>query len=410
MKPLLFFLLTSPVFAQYQAAVKPDQKSGYQRIDLSPDILGRLNDGLGNIRLYDGQRREVPYLLTRQTGSDGKAFVPFTIISTTSVAHAGTTLIVKRPNQQPIQTVSLAVKNTAVQKSAMLSGSPDGNVWYALDNNVVLGGKSSSTSTAYTETLSFPLTDYPYFRLQISDSTSAPLNILRVGSYGQITASAQYTPVPDLRFTQRDSSDHYTYLFLSRSSPARIDRLMVRVNSPAQYHRGAELGQLTPLVISRKRKRSQIGQAFSTEARFVVSSTGDSVLNLPSVLTEKRCIRIANADDPPLQIRAIEAAQMRTYLVANLLANSTYTLEFGDKQLAAPVYDLTQFKANIPAVLPAATVGPMTAPDALVQKPSRKISPYMLWLAIGTVLAFLGYMSYQMLGNINERKDSTKNG
>ncbi len=405
MKLLPFLLLASPVLAQYKADVKPTQPSGYQRIDLSSEVLGRLNDRLGDLRLYDGQKREVPYLLTRQIGTDGPAFLPFTIVEKTSITHIGTTLIVKRPNQQPIRAVSVAIKNTDVQKSASLSGSPDGKRWYALDNAVSLGGKSSSTSTVYTETLSFPLTDYPHFRLQIDDSTAAPLNIVRIGSYGQTTASAQYAPIPGLRFRQIDSSDQYTYLFIGRPIPARIDRLSIRVGSPAQFRRRAEFGQVVSQTVTRKRGQRRVMRSFEPEVGFVLSSAGDTTIRLPGVLTEKLCIRIANANDPPLQIRAVDAAQITTYLVANLLADSTYTLQFGDRQ-ATPVYDLAYFNDKLPAVLPIATVGPVIDPNTLVRKPSRKISPYMLWLAIGTVLAFLGYMSYQMLGKINEHNGS----
>ena len=415
MKLLPFLLIASPVFAQYKADVAPAKTTGYQRIDLSIEVIGRLNYRLGDLRLYGGKRREVPYLLVRQTGTNGTAFLPFTIIEKTSIAHVST-LTIKRPDKRPIRAMSLVVGNTDVQKSASLSGSPDGITWYALDNNIVLGGKSSITTTTYTETISFPLTDYPYLRLRLIDSTAAnslaaastvvastaaPLNIVRVGSHEQTpSSSAQYTSILGLRFRQIDSSDQHTYLFIDRPIPARIDRLSIRVSSPALFRRRAEFGQVFTQAIIRKRGQKRVERSFDSEVDFTLSSTGDTTLLLPSVLTEKLCIRIANADDPPLQISAVSAAQITTYLVANLLADSTYTLQFGDKSTAPPVYDLAYFRDKLPAVLPVATVGMVIDSNTSVLKPLQKISPYMLWAGIGAVLLFLGYMSFQMLGKV----------
>ncbi|MBO0934415.1 hypothetical protein [Fibrella aquatilis] len=409
MKTIFFLLLLStPVFAQsftYKVDVKPGVSSGYQRIMLSPDVLGRLNDQLGDMRLYDRRQREVPYLLVQQTGGEGMSFAPFTVVNKTSRGGVGT-LLLKRPDGRPIRSMSVVLKNAAVQKSAALSGSPDGVAWYALTNNLTLGGHSSDTSIEHTETISFPLTDYPYLRLQLADSTSAPLNIIRVGSYAQRpSVSAQYTPVDGLRFIQRDSSDHHTYLFIDRPTPARIDRLRIRVSSPALFRRRAEFGQVFTQTITRKRGQKRVEHSFESAVGFTLSSTGDTTLQLPGVLTEKLCIRIANANDPPLQIGTIRADLLSTYIVANLLADSIYTLQFGSKTAAPPTYDLAYFKDKLPANLPVAAVGPVT--DSSTPNPAKKpkLSAYALWAGITVVLLLLVYMSYQMLGNIGRRNE-----
>ena len=400
---LLFLLFAAPVFAQsfdYKANVKPAHSSGYQRIALSSEIVGRLNDQLGDLRLYDARRREVPYLLVRQTGTDGTVFSPFTVVNKTS-RKGVSTVVLKRPDGRLIRSMSVVRKNTAVQKAASLSGSPDGINWYALVSYVTLGGNSSDTSAEYTETISFPLTDYPYLRLQMADSTSAPLNLIRVGTYAEMpSVAAQYTPISGLRFTQRDSSDHHTYLFIDRPVPARIDRLSIRVSSPALFRRRAEFGQVFTQTITGKRRQKRLEHSFNPEINFMLSSTGDTTLPLPNVLTEKLCIRIANADDPSLHISAIHADQISTYLVANLQKNSTYTLRFGDRSTTPPVYDLSYFKDKIPATLPIATVGPVV--DKYTPSPGQapEISAYALWAGITFVLLLLVYMSYQMLGKL----------
>lgn len=406
---LLFFLLlpfyTVAQHFQYQAQVKPVAQSGYHRLELPPDVLGRLHNGLGDLRLFDSQQREVPYLLTRQTGSEATAFKAFEVVTKTNVPNVATTLVVRRATRQPIQLIGVEMQNTNVGKKAALSGSNDGTNWYALDESVWLGRNSNSSTTTTLQTISFPLSDYAYFRLVVNDSTSAPLNIRRVGSYGQTNASARYTPIPGLQFTQQDSSDHYTYLMLDRASPARIDRLTIHVSSPAQFRRQVTAGYTFMETGRRKRhRRGKRGQSIEPLPTFTLSSSGDTSLQLPGVLTERLYLRIANGDDPPLQIRAIEAAQLTTYLTASLQANAAYQLQFGSNTALEPAYDLAYFKNQLSGKLPSASLGPLTdesgrsLTDSSADQPGQYAQyRYAVWAATGVVLLLLGFMTYRLL-------------
>ncbi len=385
---------------RYQAQVGPVVQSGYHRIELPPDVLGRLQDGLADLRLYDGHKREVPYLLTRQTGVDATAFVAFGEVRRTGIPNVKTTIVVKRPDRQPIQAIGVELKNTNVGKKAALSGSNDGNTWYAIDDAVWLGRNSNSATTTTRQTIPFPLSDYPYFQLTVNDSTSAPLNILRIGSYGPRSALARYTPILNLRFTQRDSSDRYTYVLLDRPSPARLDRLTIRVGSPAQFRRQAAFGHnFTEQIVRNRRSRPILRQAFDPLLPFTLSSVGDTIIQLPGILTDKLCLRIDNGDNPPLQIRRIEAAQITTYLTASLQADSTYQLQFGNGNTPteAPVYDLAYFKNKLPDTLPAASVGPIRSAQETGRSDIIKRNTYLVWGATIAVLLVLGTMTYRLM-------------
>lgn len=403
----LCFFLPASVLAQsfrYKAQVAPVTQSGYHRIELSPDVVGNLQDGLGDVRLYDRQKREIPYILTRQTGAEATAFIPFDVIQKTNVPNVGTTVIVKRPTRQPITAIGVEIQNTNVLKKATLSGSNDANNWYALDDAISLGMNNNSTTTTSLQTLTFPLSDYAYFRLIVTDSTSAPLNILRVGNYGQTSASARYTPITGLQFTQHDSIDHYTYLMLNRSSPARINRLTVHISGPAQFRRQVVVGHNVTETIPRKRhRRSVIRQSFDPLFTFALSSAGDTTIPLPGLLTDKLCLRIANNDDPPLKVSAIDAAQVTTYLTANLLADSTYHIQFGSSHTAGPVYDLAYFKNQLSGTLPVLSVGAVTGIRESSVSNVPEVSKYTVWGATLIVLLLLGAMTYRLL---NEPKNS----
>lgn len=404
----LCFFLPACTLAQsfsYKAPVAPITRSGYHRIELSPDVLGQLHDGLGDIRLFEGQKREVPYVLTRQTGTEATAFIPFETIKKTNVPGLKTTVIVKRPSRQPIQSIGVEIQNTNVMKKATLSGSHDASNWYALDDAVRMCRNSNATTTTSLQTISFPLSDYTYFRLDINDSTSAPLNVLRIGNFGQTSTTARYTNIPGLRFTQIDSSDHYTYLLLNRPAQARIDRLQIRVGQPMQFRRQAEVGHnFSETIVRKRRSRPILRQSFDPLFAFTISSVGDSTVELPGLQTDKLCVRIANGDDPPLQIRAIEAAQLTTYLTANLLADSTYHIEFGNLATAGPVYDLAYFKNQLSGTLPVVSVGAITGRYEPSVGNVPGTSKYTVWAATIIILLLLGAMTYRLLKETSNRQ------
>ena len=405
-------LLTSPLFAQnspYRAQVGPVPTSGYYRINIPPNVLGRLTDGLGNIRLHGAGQYDVPYLLTRQMGAEAGTLVPFAVVAK-SMASKQTTLVVQRPAGPPVRSLSVEFTNTNVLKKATLSGSNDRQTWYALDEHIQLGRSSTAQTmaTSSVQTLSFPPVDYRYLRLIVIDSASAPLNILRLGNYSQSSTAAQYTPVPGLRFTQRDSSDHYTYLYINRPAPARIDRLTVQVRTATPFRRPVEIGRITTEVIrQRRRQRGTTRQFFEpTTSGTLRSENGNNVL-ITKLLTTDFCLRIANGDSPPLVVQAVGGEQITTYLTAHLLADSTYLLRFGNPALAAPVYDLTALHSQPAATLPVASVGPVIgssplAKGAVVQ--SLFTNLYLLWGALTGVLVLLGAMTYSLLGSVSKRR------
>lgn len=407
----LFFLCILPAcsVAQqsflYKAQVGPVAKSGYHRIELPPDVLGRLQEGLSDLRLFDGRKREVPYLLTRQTGVDATAFVAYEVVQKTNIPSVSTTVVVRRPSRRPISALGIEIQNTEVEKKATLSGSNDGKVWYAVDDGIWLGRHNNATTTATLQTIFFPLNDYTYFRLVVIDSTSAPLNIRRIGNYGQTNGMAQYTAISGMQFTQHDSSDHYTYLMLDRPAPARIDQLTIHVSNPKQFRRQAVFGHnFTETVYRKRHQRPVLRQSFDALFAFTLSSTGDTTIQVPGLVTDKLCLRIANNDDPPLEISSIDAAQVTTYLTAKLVADSTYLLRFGNGLTSGPVYDLAYFKDQLPGTLPTASVSNLTdwagrSISASADVSANQFEYYKLavWAAIVIVMLMMGIMTYRML-------------
>ena len=109
-------------------------------------------------------------------------------------------------------------------------------------------------------------------------------------------------------------------------------------------------------------------------------------------------IKINNNDDKPLKIKNVKASQLNTYLTASLENGNDYTLRFGDEKLEAPVYDLKYFVDSIPQNLAQLAPGSVNGLKTMEDSKSTSVfnSTY-IWIALGVVIIFLGFMSYRML-------------
>lgn len=186
---------------RYRATVDAVKQSGFYQILLPPGVIGHLNANLTDVRLYDGQQREVPYRLIRQQPTQTAPFVDYELVSKQSLPNVATTVIVRNRAKSPIRSLGIVIKNTNVGKKVRLSGSSDARNWYAIDDNLWLEPTQTNQRTTETKQLSFPLSDYEYYRLTINDSLSTPLNILRVGRYALVASAGAYTAIPGLTVT-----------------------------------------------------------------------------------------------------------------------------------------------------------------------------------------------------------------
>jgi len=387
--------LTHAQSFQYRADLAPVATSGYHRIVLPPAVVGRLNNELGDIRLYDDQDREVPYVLNRANVGQSRQFESYPIVSRTSIPEKSTTLVVQPPGRMTIQQLTLLVKNTSISKPVRLSGSNDKQQWFGIADDLAIEPSDQTTSTSAVKRLYFPLSDYVYYRIELSDSLTAPLNILQIGRYKTSTSMAGYTPIDGLTIQQTDTkATAQTNIRLTFSESAHVDKLAIQVAQPTQYRRDAELSVYHERTVGQRQSK----QSLINIRTFTLSSVDSNVLVLPSIQTRELRLTIHNKDNLPLVIGRVQAYQLTTYLTANLTASTSYHLLFSSLAIDTPRYDLASFKASIPVNAPEIGIDKIgTFGLHGVYKNSFWSSRWLIWPALGLALAVLGWLSYRMV-------------
>jgi len=269
---------------QYQAELPPVQTNNFYKIQLTPAITTHLQNSFHDIRLYNAKKQEVPYLVMRdQPVQTRKLFRPYEVISNTSTPDVGTALILRNPAQSRINNISLIIRNSNVRKKARLSGSADARTWYGIEEDFWLQAIYSNTATTEVKILNFPLSDYEYYKLEINDSASAPLNILSAGYYNTYAENGKYTAMPEVKFRQTDSSAvKQTFIRFAVPAPILADRISFEVSGPALYRRQATLFQAQ--IRKRKRWRRPY-KTYEPAAFFQLQSAGENTLALPDFNT-----------------------------------------------------------------------------------------------------------------------------
>ncbi|ARS36514.1 DUF3999 family protein [Pontibacter actiniarum] len=406
---LFLYFAVAPVVAQpkykRQATVPAPAQSGYHRILLPPAVTGYLQPNLADLRLYDRQQQEIPYLLRQEERQrSSQTFSPYNIVHYTHKAGCCSELLIENTAQRQISNLSLLIKNADVQKQVSLSGSNNRESWYVLKAQDVLHTINSTENTAQLKLLEFPLNDYRYLRLQLNDSSNAPLNILQAGYYNTSTEEGTYTVIPVQQTTRTDSSAvKRSYIHLTFEYPVYPELLQLQVTAPDLYLRNGHviLGKAAEAP-QRKRRRKKDARQPVTES-FILSSGKPATIELPKQQVQELTVVIENEDNLPLSMSDIKVLQLNRYLVANLAAGEKYTLRFGSKDATAPAYDLPFFRGSIPTDLPILIATNITAVEEHHQAKGAT-SKVLLWAAIGVVVAGLGYMTVRLLNEMNRER------
>lgn len=397
-----FLILSASVLAQnFKATGKLEKpgKDGFYKIFLSPATAGYLNETLTNARIVDSKNTEVPYLLIEESPVyQQQLFKEYEIQSKKSTPGISTIIRLHNPEQTPINNISLLLKNAEAQKTANLTGSDDGKQWFVVRENFTFYPANNANSVSEVRAIEFPLTNYRYYQLEISDSTSAPLNILKAGYYDQSVTHGLFTSITDSVSISTRTEEKRTYITLTFAKEQILDKLELKMKGSAFFQRPGFV------TTERIRKIKNREERFSEHIEnFIVRSGQTTLITFTGLKTSNLTLCIANDDNPPLSVDEVKAYQLNRYLIAWLTKEQSYTIDFTGNDVAPPSYDLEYFRDSIPSnvqVLKITDLHPVTV-QADSGTPTFFTSKTIIWIAIGAVIMLLGFMSLRLVKETN---------
>jgi hypothetical protein len=379
----------------YRASLDTVKGPGFYKITLPPDLLAKCREDLSDLRIADKDGKFMPYVLKSDLPVfSTENFTPFPILSDERLRDSSTEVVIGNGSPGSISALLLVMKNIIAYRTAILSGSDDRKKWFVIREHIELQEAGSDTSDHYVQAITFPPSNYRFFKLILQDKGLLPVNILRAGVYTRNFTSGKYLGVPYPALSQKDSGNKHSYITLQYRDHYRIDKLDLIIQGPALYKRQAWI-------------YDNGNAGYRQVAAITLSPSGNS-FRIPSIRTSRLVLDVANGDNAPLAIQAVRTAQLNQYLLTYLQPGNGYALLGGNALAVMPEYDLKFFTDSLSKDPEEIGSGPLQ-PVAAVRRnapppPTPDHSGIILWGALALVLALLAFLSFKMVKAIPKDK------
>ena len=395
------------IFAQgfdYMVSLPEVKAKGFHKIIISPEISAKSAVDFSDLRLFDNQKKEVPYILRKDfIRKQHKTFVPYQLLSKSTPGDTATEIIVKNQFNTRINNLSVFLNNAEVSKQIIISGSYNQKQWYAVKQNYNISGIANENNVTELNTIFFPLSDYTFYKILINDKNSLPVKVLHAGYYQDSISYGEETLLPKPQVTRtEDNTNHHTLIQLNFNEVYSIDKINLKISAPTLYRRAISIYAL--------RNINQTTEKIFLQQSTLNSSTSNQIV-LDNVHEKQLLFEIENDNNPILQINEIDCFQLSQYVIAYFEKRGNYNLKFGNKKLTYPIYDLNYFENVIPTRIPQIETSKLN----IIKNPEKpvKISvepffynkKFFLWTAIIVVTLILMLVSGKMLNEMNKKKE-----
>ncbi len=407
---LIFNILQAQTF-RYESEIPKVAKDNFHNILLPPNLVSKLNFDFGDIRVFDVDGEEIPYLLkTEQPTHYSQLFREYKILEKKHSQNL-TDIIFQNPTKSTVSSIHLVIKNSDVFKELKLCGSEDKKQWYIIKDNYFFEANYNNSSTSIIDILHFPPINYEFFKITIKDYFNEPVKVENVGFYDLTVENGKYSETSAPNVSQNDTVEKKkSTVKITFSEPQFIDKIVFEVEGPTRYLREATLSQSVTVKDSWtsdkkfEKERSETRTHSQFLRAFKLTSFSDNSVFLGRVKTKELILSVKNNDDKPLKIKNVRCFQLNVYLTAPLRKDKNYVLRFGNESLNAPVYDLQFFKDSLPSqneiLKPSQLVDLQSDKKPKVEKSNHSI---LIWLALGVVIILLGLVSFKMLGEMKKQ-------
>src|SRR6186713_54850 len=195
---LVGMLSASAQHPHWHTTIGPVARTGQHLVLLPPEVVGRSQTSLHDIRILASDSTLVPYLARTEAPhmSEVRA-VPFTMLRNERVGNR-TVVEFEVPTGTLMDGFELGIRNAQVSKSARITGSDDRAHWFMVkDEGLALSGGGPARGLRW---LDLPLSDHRYYRIELNDSLTAPVQVLGVGHTVHARSEGRYVSAGTVRW------------------------------------------------------------------------------------------------------------------------------------------------------------------------------------------------------------------
>jgi len=390
----LLFLVCPFVRAQvtkfkYKADIQKIDSSGVYRIELSPALISKSYDGSSDIRINDNTGKPIAYVLSSKLSiNTPDRFIVFPEVAPEQVTDTAIFYTAGNENTLNISQLWLKLRKTGVNRTVNLAGSDDLKNWFAIKEDMPLEQAGEDKGADYQQVLTFPTSNYRYFRVQINSKNKAPVKILQAGVYAASLNKPVFAALPAVKINSVDNNK-ISRVFINLHAPYQVNKLHFNISGPRYFNRR--------VVVYAMNKAGNFENANVLADTVLASAASQDVLL--SVKTSKLRVDIYNGDDNPLTITSVDAYQLKLYAVCYLESGHKYSIYTGNPGAKEANYDLSFLNNRAYNQLPGISHGRVynNGAYAILPVPNKSDHSILLWSILILVLMILSFLTLKMV-------------
>jgi len=322
---------------------------GLVKLSLPVETLDAARPALEDLRLHDDAGNEAPYLIERpvpvvKVVQNVKSF-------RVSLNPNNTVIVLETGLTQPLDDVVLETPASGFLKPVQVEGSADGKRWQIIAQGQPIFRQPDGANRLQ---VSFPAGTWAWLRLTVDDQRTAPIPFTgaRIRVAVSEPAPSEWMPVT---IAERNENPGQTRLALDLGA-ANLSIASVEIETAEPlFTRHVTLA--VPQVLEDTVREQTVGQGVIYRVA-VEGQPATGNLSVPlggQVRSRELLLFIQNQDSPPLPITAVRVERRPVYLVFLARQAGAYHLLTGNRQCAAPSYDLAALGMDLKSV-PVATL------------------------------------------------------
>ncbi len=343
--------------------------AGLVRLNIPPETLEAARPGLEDLRLLDATGAEVPFLIERPAPVAASTFQPKQF--QTSLAPGATVLTIETGSTLSLREIRLEPAGGGeFLKAVKVEGSHDGKKWSSLaDGQPIFRTRTGEASLR----IAISPGAWEFLRCMIDDSRTAAIPF----TGAQLETAGVESPTEPLavKIRSRDEGSGVTRLALDLGA-SNLTPAFLRLETPEKlFTRSVSVA--VPTVDGNDIKEKAI--ASTVIYRVELNGRGESHLDIPidaAVPSRELLLLVANGDSPPLALDQIQAQRRLVQLTFLAKQAGSYQLLSGNRQCAAPNYDLSSLSAELKGAS-----GTALRPSPLTPMPEYKAADNLGMLA-----------------------------
>jgi len=403
------FILISLSFVQWNFAQIQDYNfqqelapasQEWHSVYLPETLFSKAKLNLSDLRIYQNDTLEVPYLLQVMHDEKSTKKVPFALVNQVS-KNDKNYYTFKMDEPKIINEIHLDFNKSNFDFKVQLQGSNNNRKWFDIKKARLLGISNSNMSYNYNK-IYFPDTEYTYYRVIIP---TKKVKLAQAYLYNKIVTKGEETIYKSTIVTT--TKDKQTTIDIKLKNSVPVAKIRLTVASDFDYYRPLKIKYLTDSI---KTPKGWI-KNYQTLYNGTLSSLENTDFDFLSHISNEFKVIIDNQDNQALAITAVQISGKKHRLVAHFNdyknENNSYKLVYGNKKVRKPHYDIQFFSNKIPETLKVLKLGEEKQLDKASYEVENSFlsSEKLLWALLIIIVLFIGKFTLNMLKKPNHLDD-----